>query len=169
MGKIRSTIDIVMDRTKNVSMSREDKDKLRRKELSDEVRAWVQKHLDGKMTREDIRARVESAGDERALLASLLKSELASDIRLGRDNAKLIDALDRLCGVRRERVSELIGHHQAELGSRKDRELELLKLQLEKDGIRGSSIVPNLARSASWQDAEREAQEHLTRDLGTIL
>ena len=49
MGKIRSTLDIVMDRTKNLSMTSEERENLKRKELSDTVRAWVQRYLDGKM------------------------------------------------------------------------------------------------------------------------
>ena len=92
MGKIRSTLDIVMDRTKNLSMTSEDRENLKRKELSDTVRAWVQRYLDGKMTLDEMRARVESSGDDRPLELSLLKSELVSGILLGVDNDKLIDA-----------------------------------------------------------------------------
>ena len=169
MGKIRSTLDIVMDRTKNLSMTSEERENLKRKELSDTVRAWVQRYLDGKMNLDEMRARVESSGDDRPLELSLLKSELVSGILLGVDNDKLIDALDRVCGIDKGKISAIIDDHQTKLDALISRNLEHLRLQLEKEGIRWSSVVPNLARSESWQDSARKVQDSLTREITGIL
>ncbi|MCK9264303.1 MAG: hypothetical protein M0R18_10840 [Deltaproteobacteria bacterium] len=168
MGKIRSTLDIVMERTRGMSMSREDRDRLREKELSDTARAWVQKYLGNRMTWEDISTRLDSAGQDRPLLSTLLKDELASDIRPGNDNERPIQALGRLCGVDRDRIMTIIGSHEQELNNRMTRHLELLKTRLEDEGIRGTAVIPNAAQDPSWQDVVREAQERLTAELRAL-
>lgn len=65
MAKIKSTLDIVMERTRNLTITQEEKDALRRKELLDRVRGWVQALVDGKSSVSDLR----SAYDEEAAQA----------------------------------------------------------------------------------------------------
>jgi hypothetical protein len=168
MGKIRSTLDIVMERTRGMSMSREDRDRLREKELSDTARAWVQKYIDGRMTWEEVVTRLDAAGEDKPLLSTLLKAEIASDIRPGGDNARLVNALDRLGRAGLDRITTIIGDHEQALNSRMDRHLELLRTRLEDEGIRGTSVIPNAARDPSWQNIAREVQEHLTAELRAL-
>lgn len=168
MGKIRSTLDIVMERTRGMSMSREDRDRLREKELSDAARAWAQKYLYGRMAWEEVLARLDAAGDDKPLLSTLLKGEIASGIHPGGDNERLVHALDRLCGAGRDRIATIIGSHEQALNSQMARHLELLRARLEDEGIRGTSVIPNAEKDPSWQDAVREAQERLTAELRAL-
>ena len=168
MGKIRSTLDIVMERTKGMSMSREDREKLREKELSDTARAWVQKYLDDRITWEEISARLDASEQDRPLLSTLLKGELASGIHPGGDNERPVHALEKLCGVGRDRIMAIIGSHEQGLNSRMARHLEVLRARLEDEGIRGTAVIPNAAQDPSWQDMVREAQEHLSAELRSL-
>jgi hypothetical protein len=61
MGKIKSTLDIVMERTKDLTMTREDREVLEKKELTDRVRGWIQQLVDRKSTVEELKA--EYAGE----------------------------------------------------------------------------------------------------------
>jgi len=49
------------------------------------------------------------------------------------------------------------------------RHLELLRLQLEAGGIRGSSVTPNAEKDPSWHNAASEVEEHLRARLADIL
>ncbi len=168
MGKIRSTLDIVMERTRGMSMSREDRDRLHEKELSDTARAWAQKYLDGRMAWEEVETRLDAAGGDKPLLSALLKGELASDIRPGVDNARHVHALDRLSMAGRDRIMAIIGDHEQALNSRTAQRLELLRARLEDEGIRGTSVIPNVEQDPSWQDIVREVQGHLTAELHAL-
>ncbi len=169
MGKIRSTLDIVMERTRGMSMSREDRDRLREKGLSDKARAWVQRYLDDRMTWEEVETRLDAAGEDKPLLSALLKGELVSNIRPGGDNARPVHALNRLGRAGRDRITTIIGDHEQALNRRMTRHLELLRTRLEDEGIKGTSVIPNAAKDPSWQDVVREAQERLTAELRALL
>lgn len=169
MAKIRSTLDIVMERTRGMSMSREDRERLRDRELSDEARAWAQWYLDGKWSWEDIQARLESAGDERPRVTSLLENELASGIRLGADNTGIIDILGRLSEAGADRISEVVELYLNEMRSALDRCREERRRGLEAEGIRGSALVPNAESDPSWQESLRELHGRLKDRLAGIL
>lgn len=151
MAKIRSTLDIVMERTKGLSMSREERERLRDKELSDKARAWAQWYLDEKWSWDDLRSRLESAGDDRPRLTSLLEKELASGIRLGADNSRIVDALGRLSGAGTDRIAQVVELYQGELLSALDRHREEGRLRLEAAAIRGSAVIPNQEADPSWE------------------
>ena len=49
MAEIKSTLDLVLERTKNLTLTEEEKKSLQRKELEGKIRGWGQKYLDGLM------------------------------------------------------------------------------------------------------------------------
>jgi hypothetical protein len=165
MGKIRSTLDIVMERTKNLSMTQDDRQKLKLKEQGDTVRAWSQRYLDGKMTIGELASQLSTAGDDRIEMQALLKEELIGNIRLEEDNSRVLDALADLSLLDRERAERVIRYRQEELEKQKTSMLDSLKIDLAHQGFRGSAVIPNLARSRAWQEILRQAQEDLVREL----
>jgi hypothetical protein len=49
MAEIKSTLDLIMERTRNLSMTPEEKEALRRKEWHSRIQGWLQRYLDGLM------------------------------------------------------------------------------------------------------------------------
>ncbi len=47
MGEIKSTMDIIMEKTKGLTMSEEEKAEYKQQELTGKVRGLIQKFLDG--------------------------------------------------------------------------------------------------------------------------
>ena len=47
MGEIKSTMDIIMEKTKGLTMTEEEKAEYKHKELTGKVRGLIQKFLDG--------------------------------------------------------------------------------------------------------------------------
>lgn len=169
MGKIRSTLDIVMDRTRNLSMTQEERNNLKHKELADSAKAWVRKYLDNKMTLDDVDLKLKDAGEDRPELMKLLKAEFIREIRIGEENVKIPDALHAIWGISRDLIMQRIDGERAKLQSQAAGQIVALKEGLERQGIRGSSVVPNLATSKSRQDTAMQAQHHLTEELESLL
>ncbi len=46
MAEIKSTIDLIMERTRNLTMTEEEKEELRNKELTEKAKGWVVRYLD---------------------------------------------------------------------------------------------------------------------------
>lgn len=169
MGKIRSTLDIVMERTKGLSMSRDAKKDLRHKELADSARAAVQKYLDSRATLRDLSSELDAAGDDRPELLALVKGGLLDQLQVEGDNGRVIDALESLAGADRGVLEGRIRDCRARLDGEMIRQLEELKAGLESRGIRGSAVVPNLAAAESWRNTLSRARRALADELGSLL
>lgn len=169
MGKIRSTLDIVMERTKNLSMSQDDRRNLRRRELADQARAAVRKYLDARMTLREMASELDASAGERPELLELVKAGLLENVRIDGDNSRVLDALENLCGMDRGTVAERVRAFREMLDAEMARELEGLRAGLEAKGIRGSSVIPNVARSSAWRDALGRSQKNLADALGSGL
>ena len=169
MGKIRSTLDIVMERTKGLSMSRDAKKDLRHKELSDAARAAVRKYLDSRATLRDLSAELDSAGEDRTELLALVKRDLLDQLQVDGENGRVIDALENLAGADRGTLEGRIRDCRSRLDAEMVRQLEELKAGLETRGIRGRAVVPNIAASGSWRDTLSRARRALADELESLL
>ncbi len=169
MGKIKSTLDIVMEKTKSMSMTSEDRDVLRQKDLSDQARSWAQKYLDRKMSLKEIESMLQAAGGERPATLSLLMGEVIRNIRIDEDNTLILDVLQNLCGIGRDRVMGLIKICRDELHGKMAEQLDRLMAGLGQEGISGDAVIPNIARDKSWQDELLQARQDLIGELGSLL
>ena len=60
MGEIKSTLDLVMERTKNLSLSDEEKQAQKQKEVESRIRGLLQKYLDGWLDKNQLKIDYES-------------------------------------------------------------------------------------------------------------
>jgi hypothetical protein len=169
MGKIRSTLDIVMEKTKNLSMTQDDRKNIRHRELADQARAMVQKYLDAKASLQEMGSELGSLGDERAELSALLKRDFLEHIQIDGDNHRVLDALESLWGIGRDEVAEHIQSSRSRLDEEMAHQLSALRSDLEARGIGGGAVIPNIARSRVWRDTLVQAQQGLADELSAIL
>lgn len=169
MGKIRSTLDIVMERTRSVHMTSEEKDRIRHKDHADSARSWVRKYLDSKMSISEIASQLQSAGSDRAELVKLLKGELLDGINLEGDNARIFEALEALCGISGQEVGRHVDRHRELLQGLIQDRADAMRAELARQGIKGAAVVPNPASSQSAKEAARQAGEALAADLGRLF
>jgi hypothetical protein len=169
MGKIRSTLDIVMERTKGLSMTQEDKGRLKEKELSGHARAMAQRYLDGKMSIRELRSEIQASGGGKDALLRILREDLIGGMAPDLDNSRIIDALEDLWGFDRKRGVDTVRSREESLRSEMSSHMDRLMTGLADQGIRGSSVIPNVAVDPSWQAALLQAREALHKDVGSLL
>ena len=58
MGEIKSTLDIIMEKTKGLTMTEEEKTEYRQQELTGKVRGLIQKFLEGVLKLEKFKVEV---------------------------------------------------------------------------------------------------------------
>lgn len=165
MAKIKSTLDLVMERTKNLSMTAEDKEKLQAKELTEKVKAWTQKYIQGKMNDKEMKKNLDAAKEMFPAVGEILKAELISYIEPEEDNTRAVLALERMFAVNTKTIMELLKSYRTSLTSEMSKYLEQCSVDLGKEDISGSSVVPNLAGSKHWLDFVRQAHDGLKRQL----
>ena len=91
MGEIKSTLDIIMEKTKGMTMSDEEKRELKKKELSDRLKGLIQKFLDGILTYEDLKGEISANDeDERELMLNAATGNLFPILIPGENNNQIL-------------------------------------------------------------------------------
>jgi hypothetical protein len=156
MGEIRSTLDLIMERTKDLSLSQEEKQKIRRQEWLGKARGWVQKYLDGFIDPQELKKAIEALGEDDGA-ADILKQELIKAVDPEGDNEQRWEVLEDLWGVSRDPLRRIIEHFRTGLTEAGARRAGDLASRLAERGISGTSVVPNLNRDPEWVSYHRQA------------
>ncbi|MEJ2168192.1 MAG: hypothetical protein P8X90_21940, partial [Desulfobacterales bacterium] len=158
MGEIKSTLDLVMEKTKNLSLSDEEKQAQKHKEVESRIRGLLQKYQDGWLNKNELKKDYESLkkdfelSDDKAML-----NEIFSRLDYSRDNQLLLELLEECGRVNPASLEAIINdcrraHHEA-AGERKAQLKENLS---RKFAISGSAVVPNLQTDEQWRRTEEE-------------
>ncbi|MCU0578320.1 MAG: hypothetical protein MUF69_02110 [Desulfobacterota bacterium] len=168
MGEIRSTLDIIMERTKNLSLSEEEKQKIKQQEWLGKARGWVQKYLDGLVDPEELQAAMATLGEAKEA-GSLLRRELIEAVDLEGDNARRWEVLETLWGLSPAPFLRIIEGFRTGLTEAGVRRAGVLRTRLAEKGISGTAVVPNLNRDPEWLtyygQAVRDCREALVKNL----
>ena len=169
MTKIKSTLDLVMERTKNLNMTDADKEKLRQKEGKDKVRSWLKRYLDGKINADEVRRNLDANSKAFPAVTDILKNELVSSIKPEGDNEKILHVLARVFDTSSDLLEEIMASYDAQLGQEMPRYAEQLGSDLKGQGIHGTAVVPNISQNRQWKDFVLNAQMDLKRRITAVI
>jgi hypothetical protein len=171
MAEIKSTIDLIMERTKNLSASQEERAAYQRREREKHIRGLVQRLLDYSLTLDDVKDELaeEKKNCQEADVMAFLKEELARHVDPEADNERLFRIVNELVGTPEDRLRETLLACQAEFSGWQNGQLERQKRELETTGVSGSAVVPNPEVDPQWKARREQAQESCTKSfLGVI-
>jgi hypothetical protein len=152
MAEIKSTLDLIMERTKNLTMTADEKKALQRKEWEGRVKGWVQKYIDGTMQLDDLKVQIELCKSKFQDLPNMIKAEIVQHIHLESNNAPLLQLLEEALNTPAEPIVELITQYQDTLNANMISRRDAIKKALEKKKIYGSSVMPNVDHDREWQE-----------------
>lgn len=168
MAKIKSTLDLVMERTKNLTMTEEEREVLRRKEWKDKARGWVQRLIDHTITIAELGTSLKAGADAYPGLRDILKDELMSHIDPDTENDLIFQALDEGLGLDTTFFRESIRAYHNRSDLLRHEHLERLRSELKKRGIYGKALIPNLEHDEAWIASTKELQEEFKDRLKTL-
>ena len=150
MAKIKSTLDLVMERTKNLAMSREDREALQRKEWEDKARGWARMLIDQKITIDELMKEFTVESSRYGALADILHVELTRHIDPDADNSIILKALTEVIGLEVKPFTDFINDYHARYELyRQEHQVRLLS-ELKARGISGTALVPNMDHDEVW-------------------
>jgi len=171
MAEIKSTIDLIMERTKNLSASQEEREAWHRQEREKHIRSLIQRLLDYSLTLDDVKDELEKerkSGRAAEALAHV-KRALAAHVDPDADNERLIRIVNELAGTPEKRLRETLQSCQAEFLARKAALTERQRGELETLGIKGSAVLPNPEADPQWKALRERIQADCSkRFLGVI-
>jgi hypothetical protein len=167
MGEIKSTLDIIMEKTKGLNISDEEKKAFKEQEMAGKVKDLIQKFLDGNIDMDQLRGEVsglvETGGD---MVKRLIREESLSRIEPKGNNEPLLRVLEEITGSEVDSLREALKAFEKRLEREKGSREEVFKRRFIKQGISGSAVLPNIYADPEWSryvsEIKEEFQERLT-------
>jgi hypothetical protein len=167
MGEIKSTLDLVMEKTRNLSLSQEERQNQRNKEIEGRIRGLLQKYQDQLISVERFKSEYRILQKDGGLPQNdLLTAEICRQIELGKDNQPLLELLAQFGFSDLAGISNIQREFQGTLDKAAQERIEILKDKLaETHSISGSAVVPNLEIDPGWRKTAGEIQARFERLL----
>ena len=152
MGEIRSTMDIIMEKTKDLTMTDGEKEDLSHRELAGKIKGLIQKFLDG-ITNLD-RLKIEAAAlreGNQDKFDQIIKDEAIKRIELEGTNKPVFTLLGNAVNIDTAPIHNVLADSEQKLGNERGvRELEL-RDRLKGKGISGSAVLSNIKADSEWK------------------
>jgi len=170
MGEIKSTLDIVMEKTKHLSLSNEERDNQKTAEIEKKIKGLLQKFQDQVMPKDRLNAAYEQLKKDYQLSDdSIFMSEVFLRLDPDKDNQILLSLLKDMCEVNTKEIESVLNDYQDELNSAASYKMVELRENLaQKHFISGSAVVPNLEADEEWQVEAAELRSKFGRLLDEV-
>ncbi|MGD2184924.1 MAG: hypothetical protein PVI71_02300 [Desulfobacterales bacterium] len=153
MAEIKSTLDLVMEKTKNLSLSSEERQAQKNQEIESRIRGLLQKFKDQTLNVENFKTEYHKLQKDYdlSLNAQLIKA-ICGLIELGKDNQALFDLLAEFKVSDIKGLMSVLQEFETAFDTAAAQRRQILKDQLAKShAISGSAVVPNLETDDRWQ------------------
>ncbi len=168
MAEIKSTLDLIMEKTKGLTLSPEEKEEIRREEWLKKARGWIQKFLDGWVDMDKVKKELFSQ-ETPAGWKEILQPEIIGALEPERDNEKRFQLITDLLDMPGEPFSKILKGCRQKVEEEQTRLREKSLSRLADQGISGSAVIPHLERDPAWvkfRDKEKAAcQEKILAQL----
>ena len=167
MAEVKSTLDLVLEKTKNLSLSSEERQAQKNQEIESRIRGLLQKFKDQALNVDNFKAEYQKLHKDYDLLgnAPLIK-EICGQIEFGADNHAWFELLAEFKVSDIEGLTSVLQEFQMALDAAAGQRRKILKDQLAKKYfISGSAVVPNLENDDEWQKAAGEIRTEFEAKL----
>lgn len=162
MGEIKSTLEIIMEKTRGMTLTEDEKKELKQREIQGKVGGIIQKLIDGIMGMEEFRMEMAALGkDQKDLLMQAVMDESLPRITIGEDNTTIIKVFEVTDGIDGSLINDLLDKANRELADKSREREKAMGIRLREKGISGSAVVPNPDADPDWIDYMTEKDNEL--------
>jgi hypothetical protein len=170
LGEIKSTLDIVLEKTKHLKLSQHEKHEQKSKEFEKRLMGLLQKYQDQLLNLHQLQKelnRLKKSNDlpaEKILIPAVLER-----IDLDKDNEPLLSLLDEIYDIDVTHLRAVLTDYQNVIhAAARKREDALKEYLMQHHSISGSAVLPNLEGDDAWvaelQHIRSESERKLSRE-----
>ncbi len=154
MGEIKSTLDLVMARTRHLSMTAEEKRSQQRAECERRLQGLLQQYADGALSAEQVGERFSALQAETETeQPKALRDALVRRIDPDRENARWLDLLAQETPALVEPLQAILEDYREQNTALLTRaEGELLERLAREHGITGAAVAPNVRQDRRFRE-----------------
>lgn len=161
MAEIKSTLDLVMERTRHLTLTEEEKQEHTLAEFKKSLSGLIQRCQDGALApdrfKEDL-GRLQAGShvtDEGIVL-----DEISKRWDIGGDNSWACNLLEAF-GIDPQGITTVCDEYLKAFDKASMNRIHAIRRELgEKHGIQGTAVFPNLALDLEWTGEKQRLQEH---------
>ena len=170
MGEIKSTLDLVLEKTKNLTLSSEEKESQKQKDIENRIKGLVQKYQDGILSiNQMISDYVLLKKDYSISHNNSLIVEITQRIEPDQDNQSLLELLQECCTIDTAAIESLIENFRKQYITASQNRMERLKEDLaQRFNISGSAVLPNLNVDEQWRQKIGELRAGYEEQLNRV-
>jgi len=153
MGEIKSTLDLVMEKTKNLNLSDEERQGQKNKEIESRIRGLLQKFKDQALNAGNLKSEYQKLQKDYDLPENApLVKEICRKIELGNNNDAWFELLARFKIADIEGITGVLHEFDKVIDAAARERSKILKDKLaEAHFISGTAVVPNLEADKAWR------------------
>ena len=170
MGEIRSTMAIIMEKAKGLTVTEEEKETFQKKETEGKVRGLLQRFLNGFIDVERLKDELGSLGEKLyAMAREVFIRECMGRMKIGADNTMLLDALENAADLDIAPIQKIILAYKQDLEQQEMDRKQILQKNIKELGISGSAVTPNIHADQEWIRYLSEMNKGFQEKLKNIL
>lgn len=152
MGEIKSTLDLVMEKTRHLTLSQEEKEAQNRIEVNKRLQGLLQKYQDNLLRKENLNKELDNLKIAYNLnVDEMLADLLLNSLKIGRNNTVFLELLNEIFGLNLSGIETIFQNFKATVKSASKKRVDQIKTDLSvKRFISGSAVVPNLESDREW-------------------
>lgn len=174
MGEIKSSIEMAMEKTRNLIFSPAEKEKLHQEEILNRARGIVTRYQEGNLSLRNLEDELKnSPEEEKDFFSQQVVKEMVRNIQIAQDNQRILEAIPIVSKGKADpgilgKISSLANEHQKVLKEGIHSIESLLRERLASLGIQGDAVVPNIEESPEWQELNRETRNTYASELNRL-
>lgn len=165
MAEIKSTLELAMERTKKITISEEEKEEIKRKEIWQKATGLSHRYREGHLPLSEILKEIERMEEKTGIIVKkILLSQWIDALSLSDEDERLLKGIESLNHRDVDEVKQRHQHLLSQYRREKEKVKQELRVQseeaLKREGIYGSAVEPNIEGGKPWKK-ELEKLDHL--------
>jgi hypothetical protein len=174
MGEIKSTLDLVMEKTRHLTLSQEEKDAQKKVEVHKRLKGLVQKYQDNLLKKDQLEKELDSLKKTYDMnVDEIWLNLLLSSLEPGRHYQMYLELLNEICGLNVSGLEKIFQDFKGAVKSATEERVREIKADLAKKRfISGTAVVPNIESDREWLsmlgDIKGRFEQILSREKSTL-
>ncbi|MCX8022423.1 MAG: hypothetical protein N2745_06575 [Syntrophorhabdaceae bacterium] len=160
MAKIKSAIELAMEKTANLTMDEEEKRSFEKNEIRSRIKGLVNRYLEGMVRDESLMKELANIKGEDRLKKSTLLEELIGELSIEKDNKGILRLIETIFSQGSTNLSGQMEDLEKALKEEKKKREESIKkdllLRIKAMGISGDALKINIE---AWEEGKRLFEE----------
>jgi hypothetical protein len=152
MSEIKSTLDLVMEKTRHLTLSQEEKKAQKQIEVKKRLQGLLQKYQDNLLRKENLKKELDNLKIAYDLnVDEMLADLLLNSLKIGRDNTVFLELLSEMFGFNLSGLETIFHNFKDAVKSATKKRVGQIKTDLSENRfISGPAVVPNLESDREW-------------------